>query len=159
MIDTREHIILDAHLVFNIPVLDKQHANLVRMVNNLRLVCAKGEENADYRFVQAVNEIVDYIHFHIKTEEKLMFLLEFPDCLGHKKKHSDILWEILKRSRQIREGKDGVSGEFVDYLCGAMRPHIEDADGAFADFFVKMERHGKLRLILGASPLLSARLA
>ena len=89
------------HLNFGIPILDSQHANLLRIVDNLRMTCLKGKDTAHLRFIRAVYEAADYAQYHFSTEEKLLSLLEFPEYHDHKKEHTDFIWKILSWINQF----------------------------------------------------------
>ena len=157
MTEKQEYAALDGQLVFGIPIIDTQHANLIRIANNLRLAClVAGTETANPRFLRAVREAVDYIRNHFNTEEKLMVLLDFPDYHTHKKEHDDFIWEILSHAKQFQEEQGLVPEKFAYSLSDWINSHIGSSDKTFADFFLAMKHHGKLRLILSGIPKLSA---
>jgi hemerythrin-like metal-binding protein len=145
--------------VFGIPVLDAQHANLVRICGNLRMACLKGMKTANGRFQRAVNETADYARYHFSTEEKLMSILEYPAFDDHKKEHGDFIWEVLSRLKQFKEGEELLPEKFVNFLSGWIKNHIGVYDREFAEYFISMKHHGKLKLILSGRPLLSTNLA
>jgi hemerythrin-like metal-binding protein len=149
----------DELLVFGIPVLDTQHANLVRICNNLRIACLNGVETANNRFQRAVNEAAEYARYHFSTEEKLMSILEYPGFYDHKKEHGEFIWEVSSRSKQFQDG-EGLSPEkFVHFLSEWIRSHISFYDKAFSDYFLSMKHHGKLKLILSGRQVLSSNSA
>jgi len=146
-------------LVFGIPVLDTQHANLVRICNNLRTACLNGVETSNNRFQRAVQEAADYARYHFSTEEKLMSILEYPDFYEHKREHGDFVWEILSRSKQLLKGEEFLPEKFVHFISEWIENHTGIYDKAFSDYFISMKHHGKLKLILGARQILSSNLA
>lgn len=147
-----EPILFDQYLVLGIPIIDKQHANLVRMVNNLYLACQKSRETTNQQFIEAVHESVDYVRYHFSTEEKLMLLLSYPEFSVHKKKHGDFIWEILTISKQFEDGEKFVPKKFVFFLCDWIKNHIGDTDKLFAEYFMTMKKDGKLNTILAWEP-------
>ena len=159
MTEVQEYTVLDELMEFGIPVIDAQHANLVRITNNLRMSCLKGAETANKRFIRAVQEAAEYVQYHFSTEEKLMALLEFPDFHAHKKEHADFIWEILDHCKQFQEGQNLVPEKFVYFFSEWIRSHICVSDKVFADFFISMKHHGKLRLTLCGVPQLSTTYA
>jgi len=147
--------------VFGIPVLDTQNANLVRICSKLRMACLKGLETANGRFQRAVSEVSDYARYHFGTEEKLMSILEYPDFDEHKREHGDFLWEVLSRLKQFQngEGEEFLPEKLICFLSEWIRNHIGVYDKAFADYFLSMKHHGKLKLILSSRSLVSANSA
>jgi hemerythrin len=145
--------------VFGIPVLDAQNANLVRICGNLRMACLKSVENANGRFQMAINKAADYAKYHFSTEEKLMTILEYPAFDDHRKEHTDFIWEVLSRLKEFQEGEELVPEKLVHFLSEWIKGHIGVHDKAFADYFLSMKHHGKLKLILSGRPLLSTNSA
>ena len=136
------------NLNFGISILDSQHANLLRIINNLRMSCLKGKDNAHLRFIRAVYEAADYAQYHFSTEEKLLSLLEFPQYHDHKKEHNDFIWKILSWVKEFQEDQNHTPEDFVYFLNEWIHSHIEVSDRAYADYFLAMKHHGKLRLML-----------
>ena len=159
MTEMQNYALSGKHLEFNIPIIDTQHANIIRMTNNLFLAYLKSSENVNSRFFRAVKETVDYYRFHFNTEEKLMLLLDFPEYLDHKKVHDDFIWEISGLTKQCQEEQSNSLDKLVNFLNEWIFSHIEVSDKVFADFFLAMKHHGKIRLILTGSSQLSAQLA
>ena len=158
-VDDSEYTAIDECLVLGIPIIDRQHANLIRITNNLNFACQKGLESANLRFINAVHEAVDYVKYHFSTEEKLMVLLEYPEHEKHKMEHGDFIWEILSCAKQFEEGQDLVPEKFAAFLSKWVYSHIASSDKMFADYFMGMNHHSKLRLILCGRPQLSANYA
>jgi len=156
--DTDSTVISEC-IVLGIPIIDRQHANLIRITNNLNFACQKGLDTANLRFINAVNEAVDYVKYHFSTEEKLMVLLEYPELIQHKREHGDFVWEIICCAKQFEEGQELVPEKFAAFLGKWIYTHIASSDKMFADYFGGMNHHSKLRLILGGRPQLSANYA
>jgi hemerythrin-like metal-binding protein len=138
----------DERFELGIPLIDRQHRNLVRITDNLHFTCSRSSETANFRFIQAARELIDYIHYHFNTEEKLMVLFEFPGWLKHKKEHEDFCQEILSLSKQFDDEEHFVPSQFVHFLKKWIMYHIEVSDRVFTDFFQNMKHHDKLKLAL-----------
>jgi len=149
----------DEFFVFGIPVLDTQNANLVRICSNLRTACDKGVETKNGRFQRAVHEAADYARYHFSTEEKLMSILEYPAYDIHKKEHEGFIWEILSRLKLFQEEEEHLPEKLVCFLSEWIKNHIGVYDREFADYFLSMKHHGKLKLILSGRPLLTTNSA
>ena len=149
----------DDRLILGIPVIDKQHENLFRIINNLHLACLKTTETANHRLIQAAHEAVGYIKYHFSTEEKLMGLLGFSGFSHHKREHEDFIREILIRYDQCQEENSFDPNYFVSFLREWVMSHIEVYDRVFADFLLNMKHHAKIKLILAGEPQLVAHSA
>lgn len=136
----------DKQLILGIPVIDIQHANLRRMLDNLSSL--KVTENINPRFLLAVRETSDYLKYHFDTQEKLMLLLEYPEYIMHKREHEDFFQEILRRSGLFQTGQNADQEEFTCFLKDWINFHAGNSDTAFTDFFVSMRYHSKFRLAL-----------
>ena len=159
MVANNECTVQNDLMVLGIPILDMQHANLVRIVGNLRLACQNGIETSNVRFIYAVHEAVDYAKYHFSTEEKLLALLEYPDHHQHKREHWDFIWEILNLAKQFEEGQGLSPEKFVDFFGKWLNSHIALSDKVFADYFLTMKHHAKLKLILCGKQQLTASYA
>ena len=150
---------VDEFFVFGIPVLDTQNANLVRICSNLRMACSKAVEAKNGRFQGAVHEAADYARYHFSTEEKLMSILEYPAFDVHKREHEEFIWDILSRLKKFQEGEGLLPEKLVYFLSEWIKDHIGGYDREFADYFLSMKHHGKLKLILSGRPIFSTNLA
>ena len=155
MNETQNYIQWDERLMLDIPVIDRQHENLVRMANNLHLLCTKSKETDNQRFLKAAHEAITYIRYHFSCEEKLMCLLEFSEFSVHKREHEDFVMEILTLAKQFEDGKQSVQNHFMRFIKEWILSHITVSDRAFADFFMSMKNHAKLKLILAGRSELS----
>jgi len=90
-----------------------------------------------------------------------MSILEYPAFDNHKKEHETFLWEVLGRLRQLQEDdtEEDLAEKLVCFLSDWIKNHIGLHDREFADYFLSMKHHGKLKLILSGRPLLSANSA
>ena len=146
-------------LVLGIPVIDQQHANLLRITNNLYSACLNTSKIENFRLIRAIREAIDYVRQHFSTEEKLMQLSNFPGFLDHKKEHGDFIWEILSNFNQFEDDEKYTLQNFAQYFSDWVKLHIGDSDKEFADFFLNMKQLGKLRMVLSGEPQLAGRTA
>jgi hemerythrin-like metal-binding protein len=159
MTNDQDNISPEAYMLLGIPVIDKQHINLMRITNNLYMASRNSEETVNFRFIQAVHEAAEYARYHFNTEEKLMCLLDFPEFYNHKKEHEDFAWEISNFSERFQNEQDLIPRNFVHFFSDWLRFHIGASDKNFADFFFFLKNYGKLKFTLAAESLLSARSA
>jgi hemerythrin len=137
------------HIALGIPVIDKQLSSLFRSLSNLEFICVKSLENVDERFVQAAHTVAEFVRYHFHTEEKLMLLSEYPELASHKKEHEAFIWELLSRSMLFEESEN--SNQFVTFLNIWINRHIAKSDRHFADYFLEMPHHSKIRRALAGT--------
>ena len=146
-----------------IPVIDEQHANLFRIVNNLQstylLACQNDTDSTNQRFIGAAHEAIDYIKYHFGTEEKLMKLLEYPEYAEHKNEHKEFMWEIVYLSKQFKDKQLNEYQQFINFLNEWILSHIIVSDKNFADYFINMQHHNKLKVLAWRASALSTQTA
>ena len=159
MKNSYDHAMLQVPLVLGIPVIDQQHANLLRITNNLHSVCLNSAKIEKFRLIRAIREAIDYIRQHFNTEEKLMQLSNYPGFLEHKKMHSDFIWEILSHFGQFEDDQKDTPQKFAQYFSDWVNLHIVDSDKEFAEFFLNVKQPSKLRMVLSGEPQLAYKIA
>jgi hemerythrin len=88
-----------------------------------------------------------------------MSILEYPAFDDHKREHGAFIWEVSCRLRQFEEEEKLFPEKIVHFLGEWIQNHIGVYDREFADYFLSMKHHGKLKLILSGRPLLSTNSA
>jgi len=147
MAEIQEFIRWGAGMKLGIPIIDEQHTNLIRIVDNLQLTCNKGTDCVRQRFISAANEAVEYIKFHFTTEEKLMKLMEYPKYHDHMNEHKDCLWDISYICSKFEDEQNPDFRQFVLYLNEWIVTHVCDSDRHFANYFFNMQHHSKLKVL------------
>ena len=131
-------------LEIGIRLVDRQHARLVDLTNNLHLACLRSSETANRFFINAAHEAVEYVQYHFSTEEKMMLLLDYPGYSTHKAQHQSFVKELLSQTSKFATGKNLVPNRFVYYLKEWVLSHIAVSDKAMADYILKMRQYKKL---------------
>jgi hemerythrin len=147
MAEIQDFIRWKAGMKLGIQIIDEQHTNLIRIVDNLQLTCHKGTELSNHRFIGAAGEAIDYIKYHFATEEKLMRLLEYTKYEEHKNEHKDCLWDLSYIYSQFKDEKNPDFRQFVIFLNEWIVTHVCDSDRHFANYFHTMQHHSKLKVL------------
>jgi len=130
-----------------IPLIDIQNKTLVRKINGLYSACSEDTKAINQHFFQATHEAVDYVRFHFRIEENLMYMLEFSDRIDHKKEHENFTKEILIFFDWFNQGEQLAPYHFVKFLKNWVQSHIAVSDKVFADFFLEMKKYAQKELI------------
>ncbi|MDR2019333.1 MAG: bacteriohemerythrin [Treponema sp.] len=138
--------------LIGIPLIDKQHKNLVDMTNKLYMGCLKGNEEAGSHFLRAIHEAVDYTRYHFSTEEQLMRRIGYPELAAHRRQHEDFIREILREVNTFKDGKKFVPNLFVRYLRDWVLTHIAVSDRRYAAYIHALKKQGALGFVETVRP-------
>ncbi|WP_051957844.1 bacteriohemerythrin [Desulfobacter vibrioformis] len=119
-------------LAIGIPEVDKQHRELVSMVNELHraMRMKMGTQEAG----SILTRLGNYTVYHFEYEEKLFDTHGYPDALNHKKIHKDLVAKVLTFSKEFEQGRAALSMDLMKFLTDWLRNHIMKTDKAYAPF-------------------------
>lgn len=120
-------------LSVGIEVFDKEHKQLVGMVNKLNNALATG--SAKKTMEEILTSLIKYTQIHFKHEEDYMTLYDYPEYLKHKKEHEELTKQVLEFNERYRSGKVAFSLELMNFLREWLIKHIMGSDMKFKDFF------------------------
>jgi hemerythrin len=122
-------------------VIDKQHKYLFELTNLLYERCRQGDHVMRELFEETLHSMVEYVHVHFTTEEKLMEKSKYPEYEVHKKEHADFVRTVLQKGREFEDGKMGVPLEFVHFLRDWILSHIAVSDKVLAAYLINLKAH------------------
>jgi len=131
-----------------IPLIDKQHTNLIVLSNNLYSACKQNTENLNNYIKSSLHELVEYSRYHFSTEEKMMLMIDYPKYQEHKKTHEDFVWEARHISKEREDKNNHAAKQFVLFLCDWVNDHIGEHDKLLAKYCAYMRHHKDIKLIL-----------
>jgi hemerythrin len=114
------------------PLIDRQHQELFRMVNDLHDAIVSHREKG--MIAPTLEKLIAYTVKHFSAEEALMSQVGYPDLFIHRKKHQD----LTKRAKEIQEeykaGRLVLSITLSSFLADWLRHHIKEDDMALVAF-------------------------
>ncbi|MGM0498451.1 MAG: bacteriohemerythrin [Bacteroidota bacterium] len=112
--------------------IDKQHMQLVSLIDNLYNAMAqgKGQEELDTIF----GELFDYAKTHFFTEEKYMFVHQYPGYEEHKKEHEKFIEEVKSYKKTFDEGDYKASVKVANFLKDWLTNHIMKTDQQYGPY-------------------------
>lgn len=127
--------------------IDRQHKQLIRLVNLLYEAKEKARNEGDFESVLAelkamvvvIDELLDYSSYHFSTEEKYMAQYEYPDLDRHRERHARFIYRVQRYRRDFEDGKPLEPMEIIEFITGWWREHILGVDKEYAPF---LNRHG-----------------
>jgi diguanylate cyclase (GGDEF)-like protein/hemerythrin-like metal-binding protein/PAS domain S-box-containing protein len=116
--------------------VDRQHATLVRLANQLNEAVKAGESTPVIE--RLFGELEQYLRHHFATEEQMMEKHGYPDFDNHERLHSDVLDEVTRIKELISDGAEVVALQTIkDWLID----HVLTADRPMGEY---LSQSGKL---------------
>jgi hemerythrin-like metal-binding protein len=114
------------------PLVDSQHENLFKMVNELHeaIVAEKGKEV----IAPTLEKLAKYTVEHFKDEEKLMTEIAYPALAAHRRKHEDLTTEVKDLVQKYKTGQTMLSITLSNFLAKWLRHHIKEDDMALIKY-------------------------
>ncbi|MCL2557950.1 MAG: bacteriohemerythrin [Treponema sp.] len=124
--------------------IDRQHKDLVDLINRLYDACRHGCE-IDAAFKEAMHEMVEYVRRHFAAEIEFLEKIGYPDPAfsEHKRQHEALIKDILDAARSYGSGGALVPNKFARTLRDWVLSHIAFYDRAYADFVAERRRAGE----------------
>jgi hemerythrin len=152
MSDSTEFVKWDKRYLVNIPFIDQQHQELVRLTNELYQGCLIGEDLVrNYYFMKAIKGVVDYVAKHFSMEEKMLENINYPGLATHKNQHEEFVRKILEDVKSFQNGKKFVPNVFVRYLKDWILSHIAVEDKRYAEYIFNLKKQGQLKAALSSA--------
>lgn len=119
-------------LKVGVSIIDNDHQQLVRMVNELAdaMKAGHGKDVLDKLF----HGLVDYTVKHFGNEERLMQQHGYPESPDHKKQHEDLKKQAVDLQQKFKGGSSSVTIETLNFLKNWLANHILGTDKKLAGF-------------------------
>jgi hemerythrin len=120
-----------------IKIIDDQHKELFRLVNDM-YNHVNNDENAERAyFMSVIRQVVDYIKKHFATEEEIMKRTQFKDYAGHKLAHDFFILSVVNTVQKFEEGKNVPLMSFTHFIKDWILSHIAIMDKQYFNHLVK----------------------
>jgi len=128
---------LGREYVLGVPELDKQHAELVKRLNDAIKHCT-GKKAAEKAFYDKNTEkSIEILKNHFKTEEKILSKAKYAHFDRHKSDHKEILTKLTKMHHDIQKNKVELDLFYVTAIFKeTVMKHIKIFDLADKQHFV-----------------------
>ncbi len=121
----------DAYSV-NIGLIDRQHKQLVELVNQM-FAALKSGHGKDV-VGQILADLVDYTQKHFAEEERMMARHGYPGLEEHKREHAALVRQVGEYAARLEQGSVSVSSELFNFLKGWLINHIQSVDKQYGPF-------------------------
>ena len=119
----------------NIELIDKQHKQLIYLINQLYDNMKNG--NSKNILEKTIDELCEYTKVHFKEEEKIFEKYGYIDTVEHKESHQIFINEIVNFKKMFNENKVTVSSKILLYLRDWLYDHILKTDKKYIPFMLE----------------------
>lgn len=123
----------DESLSVGVSVFDKEHKQLISLVNKLNQALSAG--SAKKSMEDILQSLVKYTKIHFRHEEEYMTLYDYPEYLKHKQEHDELTAQVLDFAERYQAGKVSFSLELMNFLKDWLTKHIMGTDMKYREFF------------------------
>ena len=116
----------------HIGVIDQQHGELLRLIEELRAAKNLGWDLEDIS--RLAGKLTEAAIIHFATEEKLLGDYGYPGLSKQKKEHDGARAELLKLKEKWAGSPLEWGEKMVEFLDRWLIEHMEGADLAYAEF-------------------------
>jgi hemerythrin-like metal-binding protein len=114
-------------------VVDDQHRNLFRMINEMYEAMSQGKE--EKLIARLLSELSAYTIDHFEAEQRLMQKSNYPDYESHKALHDELRIKVKNMLDGHNTNRKLLSGEFALFLASWLNKHIRVEDQRMIAWF------------------------
>lgn len=111
-------------------LLDRDHRNLIGLVNSLHTATSRGDGREVVGSIIAA--LIDYTQDHFQREERHMEAVRYPKREEHRRQHRELLDKVLEIEARFKAGHVTVAAQVSTLLRDWLSIHIRRADREFA---------------------------
>ena len=119
------------------PVVDGQHRNLFKLINDLNIALSKQDTNN--MITDSIDKLSAYVETHFQTEEDLMKATSYPDYNAHKQEHDSLKEQAEKLIKLFGLGKVDLTATISKFLSDWLKIHIQEIDKKMIDWLKQNE--------------------
>lgn len=115
-----------------IPMIDDQHKELFRAINELHDGFQEGRPIEAIR--PLMNFLLTYTISHFRTEESFMEEQGYPDLQRHQDEHAHLIRKVQDLKRQIEGQAPPSHGEVAKFVGDWLKHHVSEVDMGYAAY-------------------------
>ena len=120
-------------------LIDSEHRELFKMINDLQDACSKGQGRAQVE--RSAKFLVDYVKKHFGDEQNLQTSVKYPGYPAHKTFHENYISQISAAANTILvRNADIASLAELNRLIGLLIAHIRTEDKKLAAYIVNYKK-------------------
>jgi len=111
-----------------IKIIDDQHKDLFKLVNEMYNHTAGDVESERIYFKNIIQRTIEHIRVNFATEEKILLVTKFPNFLEHKSAHESFILTLIGNMKDVEAGKKINFTAFTHFLRDWILTHIAIMD-------------------------------
>lgn len=123
----------NATLSVGVQSLDKEHQQLVELVNRMHEAMQTGQGKNVVG--EILEKLIHYTQTHFKHEEELMTKTAYPQASVHTLHHTQLTKKVVEFREQFLSGKVTLSMEVMNFLKSWLQDHILKMDKGYTQHF------------------------
>lgn len=123
------------NLKIGVPIIDIQHLWLIKMIVDMEEAMSESQLTREAVLASTINEAIQYIDVHFRTEEQLMDLLGYDQKAGHMVRHKKFEEFVKERKKEFDTGNVRSAAMIVKDLREWLTNHIALDDKQFVPFY------------------------
>lgn len=112
------------------PTLDRQHQQLIEIINKLHDAMLAGQSNEILGKV--LSELLQYTQSHFRAEEQIMLQNRYTELEQHQREHHAFATKAMDLRNRFQAGSLGISVETTHFLADWLKDHILGTDQKYA---------------------------
>ena len=121
-----------------VPVIDKQHRELAKQLNNAIKHCTGKKTDEKKFYDKSMRKSIDFLRNHFETEEEILSRTKYENFSNHKSNHKKILEEIIKLNDDIEENKIELDLFYVTtFIKERIMKHLKTYDLNTKKYFIE----------------------
>jgi hemerythrin-like metal-binding protein len=124
--------------LLKIPVIDEQHAEFFRLIDETFLNIQKEEELTMQRSIALIKVLEDYLKYHLLYEEALMEKANYPDIEKHILQHKYFINKIEEYKLEISYNSPFLMNKLIGFMKKWFLFHIIQTDSQYKDDVTKI---------------------
>jgi len=126
----------DESLSVNNPVLDEQHRQFIKLINDLDDISSSHNKDIDKKVIEAVDFLEEYAKKHFAYEESYFIEHDFPEAREHQEYHNIFIQTIMNMRKQLN--MNGVTTELANdisrFTADWLIMHVRGVDHRYQVF-------------------------
>lgn len=120
-------------------LIDNQHKRLINIINELSdaMGAGKGKDVLG----KVLQELIQYVNTHFKTEEDYMVKYSYPEYEAHRYEHEKLTDEVKRFYEDFNAGKALLTIQIMNFLRNWLMDHIVVKDKKFGKFLNEKGMH------------------
>ncbi|MCB1165298.1 MAG: hemerythrin family protein [Leptospiraceae bacterium] len=123
------------NLKIGVPIIDIQHLWLIKMIVAMDEAMGESQLTRDAVLAQTIEEAVQYIDVHFRTEEELMDVLGYDQKQSHTARHKKFEEFVRVRKESFEAGNPRAAASIIKDLREWLTNHIALEDKKFVAFY------------------------